>query len=59
MVPLGSPHARPMVRTCGEPDGIGLAAMRVKLNGSRRVPWKVVLSDIRYLVLNLSFQKGT
>ena len=35
MISSGSPHVRTMGRTCGEPDEIELAAMGVKLNGSR------------------------
>ena len=35
MISSGSPHVRPMGRTCGEPDEIELTAMGVKLNGSR------------------------
>ena len=39
MISCGSPHVRPMGRTCGEPDEIELTAMGVKLNGSRcRLP---------------------
>ena len=36
LISSGSPHVRPMGRTCGEPDEIGLTAMGVELNGSRR-----------------------
>ena len=35
MIPSGSPHVRPMGRTCGEPDEIELTAVGVELNGSR------------------------
>ena len=35
LISSGSPHVRPMGRTCGEPDEIELTAMGVKLNGSR------------------------
>ena len=38
-----SPHVRLMVRTCGEPDEVGLAATGVELNGSRRVHVFVVV----------------
>ena len=34
LISSGSPHVRPMGRTCGEPDEIGLTAMGVELNGS-------------------------
>ena len=36
LISPGSPHVRPMGRTCGEPDEIELAAMGVELNGSCR-----------------------
>ena len=35
LISSGSPHVRPMGRTCGEPDEIELTAMGVKLNGPR------------------------
>ena len=35
LISSGSPHVRPMGRTCGEPDEIELTAMGVELNGSR------------------------
>ena len=38
LISSGSPHVRPMGRTCGEPDEIELTAMGVKLNGSRCRP---------------------
>ena len=38
LISLGSPHVRPMGRTCGEPNEIELTPIGVKLNGSRRVP---------------------
>ena len=34
LITSGSPHVRPMGRTCGEPDENELTAMGVKLNGS-------------------------
>ena len=34
LISSGSPHVRPMGRTCGEPDEIELTPMGVKLNGS-------------------------
>ena len=37
LISSGSPHVRPMGRTCGEPDEIELTAMGVELNGSRQV----------------------
>ena len=37
MISSGSPHVRPMGRTCGEPDEIELTPMGVRLNGSGRV----------------------
>ena len=39
LISLGSPHVRctPMGRTCGEPNEIGLAPIRVNLNGPRGV----------------------
>ena len=41
LISSGSPHVRPMGRTCGEPDEIELTAMGVKLNGSRcRASWR-------------------
>ena len=41
MISLGSPHARPVGRTCGEPKEIELTLLRVKLNGSRCVHARV------------------
>ena len=38
LISYGSPHVRPMGRTCGEPDEIELTAMGVKLNGPAAGP---------------------
>ena len=37
LISSGSPHVRPMGRTRGGPDEIGLTPMGVELNGSGRV----------------------
>ena len=51
-----APHVRcaPMwsLSTCGEPDGIGLAAMGVKLNGSGRLPIPHLRADALDRLLN-------
>ena len=39
LISSGSPHVRPMGRTCGAPGEIELAPVGVKLNGSRSVPF--------------------
>ena len=46
LISLGSPHVRPMGRTCGKPNEIELTPIGVKLNGSRRAPlrWNVTTS---------------
>ena len=36
LISLGSPHVRPMGRTCGEPIEIELTAIGVELNGCPR-----------------------
>ena len=38
LISSGSPHVRPMGRTCGEPDEIELAPMGVQLHGSGTPP---------------------
>ena len=37
LVSFGSPHVRPMGRTCGGPSEIELTPIRVELNSPRRV----------------------
>ena len=41
LISVGSPHVRPMGRTCGEPTEIELTPIGVELNGSGRAPaWR-------------------